>query len=108
MEGVEDGEDVVGREAQGSVGEEGEAPGESESAAQAHYGQGVRGARPFALTRAGEWFVAIRGGAFEEEDPSQHDDKGSEGEGEDYGVVADVHHVMDGRVCDPAPSEHKQ
>lgn len=44
---------------------------------------------------------------FEEEDPSQHDHKGCEGEGEDYGIVADVHHVVDVGVIDPAPLEQK-
>lgn len=98
LEGVEDGEDVQGRDLQWAVGKESEAPAQTEDAAQAHDGQGVRGPRLFPRNDNGGLFTS------EQPEPAQHHHEGEEGEEEDDAVVADVHYIVHGWVSDPAPA----
>lgn len=97
LEGVEDGKDVEGGDLHWAIGEESEAPAQSQYAAQAHDGQGVWGFRLFLGNGEDAAFPS------EQEEPAHHHHEGQEGEEEDDGVVADVHYVVHSWVGDPAP-----
>lgn len=100
LEGVEDCEDVVGRDPEDAVGEEGETPCDTQHAAQSQDGYNA-----FA-TSANLCIGSVA--PLETEEPGQHDDEGDEGEEEDQRVVAYVDNVVDGTVCYPAPlNTHK-
>lgn len=99
MEGVEDGEDVVGGYEQGPEAEEGDGPGDAEQEQQAQDGQRLGLDGEVALN-----FLLLQ---LEEDDLSHGGDEHGEAEEEDHGVVADVHPLLDVGVGDPAAGGHE-
>lgn len=92
---VEDCENVGGYHPEGAVGEESEAPRDTQLATQTqndHY------------FPAGSCFLLVRCFAsLETKEPGQCDDDCGEGEEEDHRIVANVDDVMDVIVVNPAP-----
>lgn len=84
-----------------AVGEESEAPAQSQDTAQAHDGQSVRGSRLFVWNGDGGAFTS------DQEEPAEHHYEGEEGDEEDDGVVTNVHYIVHGWVGDPAPARTK-
>lgn len=99
MEGIQDGEYVVGGHTQSSETEETETPGDSQHTAETHDGGYVGGAglRAFQLLHLFPSFLP------QHADPSEDHDEDAECEDEDEAVITNVHHIMRINVCDPAP-----
>lgn len=96
LERIEDGEDVIGRDPEDTVGEEGETPRDTQHAAQSQ--DDYNAFATSANLRVGSV------GPLETEEPGQYDDESGEGEEEDQRVVAHVDNVVDLTVRYPAPS----
>ena len=92
---IENGENVVGGNPEGTVGEEGETPGDTEHEAQSHDGHQAYAAFVDLLV------VLLV--SLEKTEPCHHDGEGDEGEDEDDSIVADVDNVVDVPVSYPAP-----
>lgn len=95
LEGVEDCENVGGRNPEVSVGEKGEAPWDTQLAAQAQGGYYTCALLALSCV---ELF-----GSSEAKDPGQTDDDHGEGEDEDQRIVAHVDNVVNIVVVYPTP-----
>lgn len=98
LQRVEDGENVVGRDLESTVGEEGKAPRDSQHEAQAHDAHDF----PAILPR----FYMSPFDIPDTTEPGHHNDEGGEGDDEDHSIVAYVDDV-DAVVCYPAPWKEK-
>lgn len=96
LEWIEDGEKVVGGDAEDPVGEEGKSPRQAQQATQAHD-------RRYAFALPLDFRCTFK--SLETNEPGHDDDEGGEGEEEDQSVVADVDDVVDVEVCYPAPGD---
>lgn len=95
LEGVEDCENVGGRNPKVTVGEKGEAPRDTQLAAQAQDGYYTSACLALSCV---ELF-----GSCEANDPGQTDDDHGESEDEDQRIVADVDNVVNVIVVYPTP-----
>lgn len=97
---VEDCEYIIRWYPKGPVAQEGKTPGNSQQAAQTQNGEYVP--RPCAF------FGYICFHLPREHQPCHDDNEDSEGEQEDYCIIANVYDVMDCTVDDPAPEIHRK
>lgn len=102
LERIQDSENVVGRDPEGTVGEEGETPGDPHRATQS---QDDSDALFIHAHFCGDFLVCC---SLETNEVGQYDDEGGEGEDEDQRVVTYVDNVVRGVVRYPAAENTKQ
>lgn len=99
LERIQSCENVVGRDPEGTIGEESKTPCDSQNATQSHYDYNI-----WAI------FACFYIGSFsfpEKKEPGHYDDEGTESEDEDQSIVAYVDNVVDIVICYPAPWNRK-
>lgn len=100
LKGVEDGEDVVGRYEQWPVAEKSKGPGDAEEDKQAQDGKKI----------SLSWDVVLNFPCCRlkgNHQPHSYDEY-AKGEDEYYGIITNVHPLLDNGIRDPAPENQKK